>query len=237
MSKNTNERMKKLMKYFFKKLAPFAIIMCSFIGQSQDQDQDRISGSDWMEVEVLENVYVKFPNSPEQTIENGSIVYNATDDNAIYITSVRTIPTTVTTDEERDQIYDGLAGGMIDTANGQLLSSERILIDGITFRQIKYTATGNTQLPDVRYSLMVILGDQLINIGYWTTVELDDLAAANRKQYFNSVRIASQQKELLKLENTIYDLGVWTELICFILVGIFLLGGTVLIIRYVRKKK
>jgi hypothetical protein len=225
--------MKKLMKYLLKKLAPVAIIMCSFIGQAQDQ----VSGSDWQEVEVFENVYVKFPNSPEQTIENGSIVYNTTDDNAIYLTSVRTIPTTVTTDQERDQIYDGVAGGMIDAANGQLLSSETILIDGITFRKIKYTATGNTQLPDLRYSLLVILGNQLINIGYWTTPELDDLAFANREQYFDSVRIDSQQNESLESEKTAYDVGVWTELICFILVGILVLGGTVLIIRYVRKKK
>jgi hypothetical protein len=221
------------MKYFFKKLAAVAIIMCSFIGQAQDQ----VSGSDWQEVEVFENVYVKFPNSPEKTIESGSKVYNASDDNAIYITSARTIPTTVTTDEERDQIHDGVAGGMIDAANGQLLSSETILIDGITFRKIKYTATGNTQLPDLRYSLLVILGNQLINIGYWTTPELDDLAFANREQYFDSVRIDSQQKESLESENTAYDLGVWTGIVCFILVGILVLGGTVLIIRYVRKKK
>lgn len=194
----------------------------------------------WPTIELVEGLFIKMPENPEKMVQDDIFFHTVFYDDAVYVAAIKNIPTNIRSEQERKDMLSGYIDGMLEAANGELITEENILIGTITARKIKYEARGEPQIPNLRYALIFLFEDQIVNIGFWTRPELEDELAEKRERYFDSVDVNPSNTTIdttQEAEASAYDTRFWRGLICSVLIGFIVIAGIFLIIQNVRKKK
>lgn len=202
---------------------------------------------DWVKTDITEFASIDFPVKSELIETQRETVYNAKDEFAFYIVSIRKLTdqqSSQITNEDIPNIYRGVADGAIASANAELVSMNEIYIQKIPAVELEYYAQSNPDLPSQRFKRIIYLNKSIISIDFWPLTNQNELTNEKKEKYFNSFLINSNDVDKtsklvsqdVDKSNTDYDSGFVIGQIIFYIILIAFLIGIVLVIRYLLKK-
>jgi len=202
---------------------------------------------DWVTTDITEFASIDFPVKSELIETQRETVFNAKDEYAFYIVSVRKLTdqqSSQITNQDIPNIYRGVADGAIASSNAELVSMNEIFIQKIPAVELEYNAQSNPDLPIQRFKRIIYLNQNIISIDFWPLTNQNDITNEKKAKYFNSFLINStdidETSKILSQDidksNTDYDTGFLIGQIIFYIILIAFLIGIVLLIRYLLKK-
>jgi len=202
---------------------------------------------DWVKTDLTEFASIDFPVKSELIETQRETVFNAKDEFAFYIVSIRKLTdqqSSQITNEDIPNIYRGVADGAIASANAELVSLNEIYIQKIPAIELEYNAQFNPDLPSQRFKRIIYLNQTIISIDFWPLTNQNDITNEKKAKYFNSFLINSNDvdktskiiSQNIDKSNTDFETGFVIGQIIFYIILIAFLIGIVLLIRYLLKK-
>ncbi|MDN3723805.1 hypothetical protein QRD02_05385 [Aequorivita sp. SDUM287046] len=202
---------------------------------------------EWVKTDITDFASIDFPVASELIETGQETVYNARDEVAFYLVSIRKLTdqqTSQITQKDIPTIYQGVVRGALESANAELVSLNEIAIQEFLAVELEYLAQSSPELPSQRFKRVIYLNQNIINIDFWPLTDATTLSNERKATFFNSFTITSNQiAQTSTNENhnsAIYDAGYKTGLLLgqivfyAILLGFIL--GIVLLIRYLARK-
>jgi len=210
-----------------------------------------VFGQDWITTEVTSFATIDFPAKSEVIENNGETIFNATDENAYYVVSIRKLTDQQHLQIGKDQIsnlYEGMLRGVVNAANAELISKKNVDVQGILGVEIEYSAPPHPELPSQRFKRIVYINQHIFSIDFWPFAAQQELSNAYKTQFFESFSFRLDQNIKNEVETTekiddsanssAEDFGYLIGQILFFLVFLGLLIGIILLIRFfIRKNK
>lgn len=202
---------------------------------------------DWVKTDITDFASIDFPVKSELIKTQTETVFNAKDDFAFYVVSIRRLTnqqSSQITKEDIPTIYQGVADGAIAAANGELVSIDEIYIQKIPAVALEYNAQSNPELPSKRFKRIIYIDQHIISIDFWPLANQTDITNEKKAKYFNSFLINSSENEktstAINEESDIYKKGyniglVIGQVFSYIVLIAFLIG-IIFLIRYLIKK-
>ena len=193
----------------------------------------------WSETKLNDFSSIKFPNTPEKSVQDTDIYYTTSDDNGVYLVMIRNFGNRKISESEFSQLYGGFMKGAVESVNGELIRQNEFTTNGIKGSEIVYLANSNPQLPNLRHKRIFIANNNLISCEFWTNEDIEELALSNKEKFFNSISVSIKNKiETEKKEiDSAYESGfVLGKIISYLLVIVLIVGGIILIRKLTRKK-
>lgn len=199
----------------------------------------------WKTIDIAEFARIDFPVLPEISNAPQELIFNISDSSALYMVTVRDLSTRNLnlTPDQLPEVYRGVIEGTLNRSKGQLLEQRDIEIDGNPGVEILYISNDNPHLPELRSKRVFLVKQHLINIDFWTTEDLKQIAELNKIKYFNSFEIGSKTDESSKAEvptdqskaykqgyNSGYYIGKF-------IIPLIFISAILLIVYFIRKKK
>lgn len=202
---------------------------------------------DWVKTDITEFASIDFPVKSELIETQRETVYNAKDEFAYYIVSIRKLTdqqSSQITNEDIPNIYRGVADGAIASSNAELVSMNEIYIDQIPAVELEYNAQSNPDLPSQRFKRIIYLDQNIISIDFWPLTNQKDITNEKKAKYFNSFLINSNDVDKtsatvnqdIDKSNSDFETGFIIGQIIFYVILISFLIGIVFLIRYLIKK-
>lgn len=202
---------------------------------------------DWVKTDITEFASIEFPVKCELIETQRETVFNAKDEFAFYIVSIRKLTdqqSSQITKEDIPTIYRGVVDGAIASANAELVSINEIYIQKIPAVELEYNAQSNPELPSQRFKRVIYLKQNIISIDFWPLTNQNDITNEKKAKYFNSFLINSNGvdntspiiNQDIDESNTGYETGFVIGQIVFYIILIAFLIGIILLIRYLIKK-
>ncbi|MEQ9425137.1 MAG: hypothetical protein RJQ09_12005, partial [Cyclobacteriaceae bacterium] len=156
----------------------------------------------WETLDITEFARIDFPTLPEITNTPQELIFNTRDSSAIYLVTVRDLSNRNInlTANQLPEFYQGVINGTIESSNGQLLEQNAIEVNNIPGVEILYFSNSNPQLPELRSKRILLVNQHLINIDFWTTEDLKQIAETNKSIYFNSLDLGNNTEQSIEPE-------------------------------------
>ena len=207
-----------------------------------------IYAQDWVKTNLTEFASISFPIESKLIETQKETVYTAEDEFGFYIVSIRKLTDQQSSQITKDDIpnlYQGVAQGVMDASNGEIVSMNEIFIQKIPALELEYNAIANPELPSRRFKRIIYLNQNIVIIDFWPLTNQKDVTNENKIKYFNSFLINSIEIEknstLVNQEsdnyNAGYEIGFIIGQIFFYVILLTFLIGIFLLIRYVIRKK
>lgn len=202
---------------------------------------------EWVKTDITEFASIDFPVASELIETGQETVYNAKDEVALYLVSIRKLTdqqSSQITKDDLPTIYQGVVDGTLRSANAELVSINEISIQEIPAVEVEYNAQSNPELPTQRFKRIIYLNQYIINIDFWPLTNQTNIINEKKAQYFNSFSINSKEvaqtsttvNQNSDIYNTGYKTGFLVGQIVFYVILIAFLIGIVLLTRYLIKK-
>lgn len=200
---------------------------------------------DWIKTDITDFASIDFPVKSELIKTQTETVFNAKDDVAFYVVSIRRLTdqqSSQITEEDIPTIYQGVTDGAIAAANGELVSIEEIYIQKIPAVELEYNTQSNPELPNRRFKRIIYIDQHIINIDFWPLTNQTETTNEKKAKYFNSFLINSIENASIAVneESDIYresyNIGMVIGQIFFYIILIGFLIGLFFLIRNLIKK-
>ncbi len=202
---------------------------------------------EWVKTDITEFASIDFPVKSELIENQLETVFNAKDEFAFYVVTIRKL-----TDQQSSQItteniptlYQGVVNGALDAANAELVSINDIYIDKVPAVELEYNAHSNPALPIQRFKRVIYLNQSIISIDFWPLTNQENITDEKKATYFNSFLIHSNEvaksstseNQNNGIDNKVYETSFLIGQIVFYIFLIGFLIGIVFLIRYLIKK-
>ena len=100
----------------------------------------------WSETKLNDFSSIKFPNTPEKSVQDTDIYYTTSDDYGVYLVMIRNFGNRKISESEFSQLYGGFMKGAVESVNGELIRQNEFTTNGIKGSEIVYLANSNPQL-------------------------------------------------------------------------------------------
>lgn len=202
---------------------------------------------EWVKTDITEFASIDFPVKSELIESQRETFFNAKDEFAFYIVSIRKLTdqqSSQITKENIPTIYQGVVDGAIAAANAELVSINDIYIQEIPAVELEYNAESNPALPIQRFKRIIYLNQNIISIDFWPLTNQENISNEKKAKYFNSFLINSNEVAKTStlenqnngIDNKVYETSFLIGQIVFDITLIAFLIGIVLLIRYLIKK-
>ncbi len=202
---------------------------------------------EWVKTDLTEFASINFPVASELIETGQESVYNAKDEVAFYVVSVRKLTaqqSSQITKEDISTIYQGVVNGALTSSNAELISINEIYIEEFPAVELESHAQSNPGLPNQRFKRVIYLNQNIISIDFWPLTNQTVISDEMKAKFFNSFSIkpneVSQTSTIENQNSIIYDTGYNTGLligqIVFYVILIALLLGIIFLIRFLVKK-
>ena len=202
---------------------------------------------EWVKTNIKEFASIDFPIESELIETGNETVYNAKDEVAFYLVSVRKL-----TDQQSSQItkadfptiYQGVVNGTLESANAELISINEINIQTIPAVELEYKAQTHSELPSQRFKRIIYLNQNIISIDFWPLTDQAEIINERKAKYFNSFIINTNEvaqtptteNQNSAVYNASYQTGLIVGQIVFFVILISFIVGFVFLIRYLIKR-
>jgi hypothetical protein len=145
------------------------------------------SAQDWFTQQVSESVSLDFPIAPETSTTNGMTVYTVNINEAFCMATVVNVRGKIDENANPQNLYESYLEGALASANGKLLQRENFYVNGVPGLEIIYTASSNSDLPDLRQKRVMLYDQNLISFEYWTYSNSTDTVQSSKAKFFSSL--------------------------------------------------
>ena len=214
-------------------ICSFLLLFNSLFLFAQDAYKQNIAGL----------VTITFPQKPVTQDSLGHKAAQFTDSVAIYsVVSRETAPEEALPlqSSKLTEYYESFINGFVKAAKGSLISKKPFKIEGFEGVDIEIIATGNPNLPDLRYARIIYLDHTVIAANFMTLSENKAATQTARTKFFNSLTITADKTTLTqgvdhpKTHAIAYMLG---KISGYVLIVGLVVGMVFLIKRITSRKK
>ena len=202
---------------------------------------------EWVKTDITEFASIDFPVKSELIESQGETIFNATDEFAFYIVSIKKLTAqhiSLITKENIPTLYQGVVNGALAAANAELVSMNEIYIQEVPAVEVEYNAQSNPALPSQRFKRVIYLNQNIISIDFWPLTNQENITNEKKAKYFNSFVINSNEiaknssieNQNNAFANKVSETSFLLGQIFFDITLIAFLIGIVLLIRYLIKK-
>jgi len=208
---------------------------------------------EWIKTDITDFASIEFPVNSDLIEAQGETVFTAEDEFAYYIVSIRELNTQQSsqiTQKDIPNLYQGVAQGTVDAANGEVVSMDEIIVQNIPALELVYNVEATSDLPSKRFKRIIYFNQNIISIDYWPKTNQNNISIEKKKTFFNSFTLNSsnikktsiginahtQNNDDRDANNTADETGFFVGKIFFYFLLFAVLFGIILLIWLLGKK-
>jgi len=210
----------------------FSILFCCISFSVSAQNRYRQTFSNFAAID--------FPGKPRVMDTLGQKIYSYTGDSASYTVILRDdrdVSQILQSESDLDEYYDGMIEGILKAEKSKLIAKTKIQFESLKGMQIECLLETKKNLPNLKFTRLILLNSKIIVIDYSTLSEYRNLTENDRATFFNSLQLLERGAvvnqynvpDKIQSHSTAYMLGRITGFLLLVL----LVGG---IIYFVAKK-
>ncbi|MBT8187681.1 MAG: zinc ribbon domain-containing protein [Croceitalea sp.] len=205
-------------------------------------------GQEWIKTAVGDIATIDFPVTSDNVESQGETLYAASTDEAAFVVSLRMLsPEQIAqiTEDQVPNLYEGVAQGALDAANGALRSQKEIDVDGMPGLELEYLVAVDEELSSLRYKRMVYSEPYIIQMDFWPLTGRQGVTDENKDRFFNSFAFGEATVDKAAADSvasdtpisTASEIGYYVGVLIFVLMVLGLIVGLVVLLLYIRRKR